>query len=157
MHARTDVDTKHTSCICHKRRRMHARTDVDTKHTSCIHVHRLARKHTSADTHIPKRARPRTPSHTRPPTPTHTPTHTHTHTHTKRARAHTHPPTLPSTPECRRRVKVCTCAVALRGVGGCGGSGVGGGRSGCLRYIRGPPPGSQPRGKVGQLATPVRV
>ncbi len=100
---------------------------------------------------------PRTPSHTRPPTPTHTPTHTHTHTHTKRARAHTHPPTLPSTPECRRRVKVCTCAVALRGVGGCGGSGVGGGRSGCLRYIRGPPPGSQPRGKVGQLATPVRV
>ena len=48
MHARTDVDTKHTSCICHKRRRMHARTDVDTKHTSCI-CHKRRRMHARRD------------------------------------------------------------------------------------------------------------
>ena len=87
-------------------------------------------------------------------------THTHTHTQTERERdAHayeracvracvctrTH---LPSVPKRRGHVKVCSRAVALRGMVGCGRRAMGCVKTGPLRCIRSSL--GQPRGKIGQ-------
>jgi hypothetical protein len=88
------------------------------------------------------------------------PKHTHTHTHKQKERdAHTYERAcvracvctrthLPSVPKRRGHVKVCSRAVALRGMVGCGRRAMGCVKTGPLRYIRSSL--GQPRGKIGQ-------
>ena len=89
-----------------------------------------------------------------------TPKHTHTHTHKQKERdAHTYERAcvracvctrthLPSVPKRRGHVKVCSRAVALRGMVGCGRRAMGCVKTGPLRCIRSSL--GQPRGKIGQ-------